>query len=373
MSLSIWSEVLEKFQEGLTQSIEKINERDIENIPGAKDRLVEKLTQIRDYLPRNDGELMVTMVNDSVQKRLFPQTKDNIVAFNQILTARTPEQDSIISELIDGFISSQGKTLFGGTNRRILDNLVEAFKKRRDFKIVDHQFFAMFGDPNKPRKYVQDRLDKIAEFLGLQIETLHVEQDVRDGKAKNYRFYSFPEEITSILEGKYLEISENGEKVITEDFDKMVFISYFLATQSVNRKNLDRYAINGICAIFALILLLSFMPKLEVDETNPINRDNHFNAQSMSIIPKSWLSKSILGELMTPLVQIIAYRVGGINWLDKIILTEKNINIHLQAQFLLKDVNKWVLGNMCRVEIPIFVEIANIFSEVILGAEGGNE
>ncbi len=283
------------------------------------------------------------------------------------------EQDSIISELIDGFISSQGKTLFGGTNRRILDNLVEAFKKRRDFKIVDHQFYAMFGDPNKPRKYVQERLDKIADFLGLEVENLHVEQDVRDGKPKNYRFYSFPEEITQILEGKYIEVQDNGEKVITEDFDKMVFISYFLATQSISRKNLDKYAINGICAIFSLILLLSFMPKLEVDETNPINRDEHFNPQTMSIIPKSWLTKGILGELMTPLVQIVAYRVGGINWLDKILLTDKKINLHLQAQFLLKDVNKWVLGNMCRVEIPIFVEISNIFSEIILGAEGGNE
>ncbi|MHA1110547.1 MAG: hypothetical protein ACTSRE_05560 [Promethearchaeota archaeon] len=373
MAISIWAEILEKFQNGLTKSIELLAERNVENIPGAKERLVEKFTQLRNFLPRNDGELMISMINDSIQSRLFPNTIDHSTAFNQILNARTPEQDSIISELIDGFISSQGKTLFAGTNRRILDNLVEAFKKRRDFKIVDHQFYAMFGDPNKPRKYVQERLDKIAEFLGLQVETLHIEQDVRDGKPKDYRFYSFPEEITAILEGKYLETQENGEKIITEDFDKMVFISYFLATQSINRKNLDKYAINGICAIFSLILLLSFMPKLEVDETNPINRDQHFNAQTMSIIPKSWLTKAILGELMTPLVQIVSYRVGGINWLDKIILTERKINLHLQAQFLLKDVNKWVLGNMCRVEIPIFVEISNIFSEIILGAEGGNE
>ncbi|MBN2155053.1 MAG: hypothetical protein JW776_03325 [Candidatus Lokiarchaeota archaeon] len=373
MAISVWNEILEKFQIGLTASIEHLKERDIENIPGAKERLIEKFTQIRDYLPRNNGELLLSMINDSIQARLFPNIEDIVPAFNQILNARTPEQDYIISELIDGFISSQGKTLFGGTDRRIIDNLVEAFKKRRDFKIVDHQFYAMFGDPNKPRKYVQERLEKIAKFLGLQMEILHVEQDVRDGKPKDYKFYSFPEEITTILEGKYLQIQDNGEKVITDEFDKMVFISYFLATQSVNRKNLDKYAVNGICAIFALILLLSFMPKLEVDETNPINRDDHFNSQTMSIIPKSWLTKDILSELMTPLVQLIAYRVGGINWLDKIILTEKNVSIHLQAQFLLKDVNKWVLGNMCRVEIPIFVEISNIFSEIIIGTERGEE
>ena len=38
--------------------------------------------------------------------------------------------------------------------------------------------------------------------------------------------------------------------------------------------------------------------------------------------------------------------------------------VHLQANFLIRDVNKWVLGNLCRVEIPIFVEISNIFQEV---------
>jgi len=33
----------------------------------------------------------------------------------------------------------------------------------------------------------------------------------------------------------------------------------------------------------------------------------------------------------------------------------------------LKDVNKWILGNLCRVEVPIFVEIANIFAEILVG------
>ena len=127
--------------------------------------------------------------------------------------------------------------------------------------------------------------------------------------------------------------------------------------------------INGVSAIFSLIIIISLMPKVQVDETNPINRDPHFDAQNMSIIPKSWMAKNILSELLPPLIQIIAFRIGGMNWLEKIELTEKKIKLHLQAQFLLKDVNKWILGNMCRVEIPIFIEISSILNEITVGAD----
>ncbi len=89
MAISIWSELLEKFQNGLTQSIEFLAERDVENIPGAKERLVEKFTQLRNFLPRNDGELLITMINNSIQSKLFPNTTNHTIAFNQILNART--------------------------------------------------------------------------------------------------------------------------------------------------------------------------------------------------------------------------------------------------------------------------------------------
>lgn len=368
MSISIWEELLQKYEEGIDKSLELIEERDIENIPGAKDRLIDKLTQIKRYLPKENGEYMVKIIDDSIQKSFFPREKKIENAFTKILQSRTPEQDYIIQELINGFISSSGKSLASGKEGPILDHLVEAFKKRRDFRILDWQFYAMFGDPNKPRKYVRTRLKDIVEFLGLESETV-VKKDVATGEFREITYYTFPAEIREILMGKYIVTLENGDKVITDEFDKMVFIAFFLAKLSVNRKTLDRYMINGVSAIFSLIIIISLMPKVQVDETNPINRDPHFDAQNMSIIPKSWMAKNILSELLPPLIQIIAFRIGGMNWLEKIELTEKKIKLHLQAQFLLKDVNKWILGNMCRVEIPIFIEISSILNEITVGAD----
>jgi hypothetical protein len=373
VGITIWSEMTLKFKDAISKAIDLMKERDVENIPGARDRLLSKFEQLMNYLPRNDGELLAKVIDESIQKSFFPKTKDIAQAFNNILNARTPDQDYIIQELINGFISSQGKAITSNEDASILDHLVEAFKKRRDFKIVDYQFYATFGDPNKPRKFVKERLNKLAEFLGLEKEEMIVEKDIRDSEEKIYTFYTFQSEIIEILNGKYLETLENGEKLITDKFDKIVFISYVLAKLSVTRATLDNYTINGISAIFALILIVSFMPKIQIDEKNPINRDVHFDAQTMSVIPKSWMTKEVLSTLLPPLIEIIAYRLGGNAWLDKIALTEQRIKMHLQAQFLLKDVNKWVLGNMCRVEIPIFVEISAILNEVLVGAERGEK
>jgi hypothetical protein len=87
----------------------------------------------------------------------------------------------------------------------------------------------------------------------------------------------------------------------------------------------------------------------------------------MSVIPKSWMMKQVLESLFEPLIKIVAYRLGGGLWYSKIIDSEINKKIHSQIRFLLKDVNKWVLGQLVRVEIPIFVEIANIFTEITVG------
>mgnify|MGYP006305591865 FL=1 len=111
MSISIWEELLQKYEEGIDKSLELIEERDIENIPGAKDRLIDKLTQIKRYLPKENGEYMVKIIDDSIQKSFFPREKKIENAFTKILQSRTPEQDYIIQELINGFISSSGKSL----------------------------------------------------------------------------------------------------------------------------------------------------------------------------------------------------------------------------------------------------------------------
>ena len=145
----------------------------------------------------------------------------------------------------------------------------------------------------------------------------------------------------------------------------------FLANVAINRDDLGKiggsYTLNGISAIFALILLLSFLPKLSVDETNPILNDSNYDADTMSVIPKSWMMKQVLEPLFEPLIKIIAYRLGGGLWLSKIIDSDINKKIHNQIRFLIKDVNKWVLGQLVRVEIPIFVEISNIFTEIVVG------
>ena len=146
-----------------------------------------------------------------------------------------------------------------------------------------------------------------------------------------------------------------------------MFICLFLANTAINRNDIEKiggsFTINGISAIFALILLLSFMPKVNVNTNHPILSDPSFDNQKMSIIPKSWMMKQVLELLFEPLIKIIAYRLGGGRWLTKIIDSEINKKIHNQIRFLLKDVNKWILGNLCRVDSPIFVEIANIFTE----------
>jgi hypothetical protein len=111
------------------------------------------------------------------------------------------------------------------------------------------------------------------------------------------------------------------------------------------------------------------MPKLNIDETNPVLNDPNFDQKNMSVIPKSWMMKQVLESLFEPLIKIIAYRIGGGLWLSKIIDSEINKKVHNQIRFLLKDVNKWILGNLCRVEIPIFIEISNIFTEILVGYE----
>jgi hypothetical protein len=271
-------------------------------------------------------------------------------------------------------VTSKAKIIASDVQGPIIDRMVEAFSKRNDFQIVDHQFYAMFGDPNKPRHYVKKQLEELVSLFGLTSRELRIEKDVRRSEEKIYTFYTFPDEIIDILKEKYLIINDElGYAYVSEDFDRNVFICMFLANLAINRDDIDKiggsFTINGISAIFALILLLSFMPKLSVDETNPILNDPTYNAENMSVIPKSWMIKQILEPLFDPIIKIVAYRIGGGYWLSKIIDSEINKKIHNQIKFLLKDVNKWILGNLCRVEIPIFVEISNIFTEILVGYE----
>ncbi len=371
---AIWKELLQEFEKGVEKAIEELEKRDIENIPGAKEALIQRLNNMQLHFPKNNGEIFLKSINDKIQNAFFPNTKNFSEAFEKILKSRTHEQDFIINELLNGFVTSKAKAIASGTQGPIIDRIVEAFSKRNDFHIVDHQFFAMFGDPNKPKHYIKNQLEELIDMFGLISKELVIEKDIRRSEEKVYTFYTFPDDIIKILEEKYLIVDQDlGYAYVSELFDRNVFICMFLANVAINRDDIEKiggsYTINGISAILALILLLSFLPKLSIDETNPILNDLNFDNKSMSVIPKSWMMKQVLEYLFEPLIKIVAYRIGGGLWLSHIIASEINKKIHNQIRFLLKDVNKWILGNLCRVEIPIFIEISNIFAEILVGYE----
>ena len=369
-----WKKILQEFEKSLENAIEHLENRDIENIPGAKEALIQRLNDMKLIFPKNNGDIFIKSINDKIQDAFFPNTKTFSEAFEKILKSRTHEQDFIINELLNGFVSSKAKAIASGTQGPIIDRMVEAFSKRNDFHIVDHQFFAMFGDPNKPRHYVRKQLEELINMFGLISKELVVEKDVRTSKQKIYTFYTFPDDIIKLLEEKYLIIDQElGYAYVSDAFDRNVFLCMFLANIAINRDDMEKiggaYTINGISAIFALIVLLSFLPKISVDETNPILNDPNYDEANMSIIPKSWMMKQVLESLFEPLIKIIAYRLGGGLWLSKIIDSEVNKKIMNQIRFLIKDVNKWILGQLVRVEIPIFISIGNILTEVLVGYE----
>jgi len=367
-----WHELLQDFEKGLDKAMDELEKRDVENIPGAKEALKQRLKNMRLHFAKNNGEIFLKSIDDKIQNAFFPNTKNFSEAFQKIIKSRTHEQDFIINELLNGFVASKAKAVATGTQGPVIDRMVEAFSKRNDFHIIDYQFYAMFGDPNKPRHYIKSQLEELVKLFGLVSKELIIEKDVRKSEEKIFTFYTFPEKIIKILEEKYLILDEKlGYTYVSEAFDRNVFICMFLANVAINRDDLDKiggyYTLNGISAIFALILLLSFLPKLSIDETNPILNDPNYDTDTMSVIPKSWMMKQVLEPLFEPLIKIIAYRLGGGLWLSKIIASDINKKIHNQIRFLIKDVNKWVLGQLVRVEIPIFVEISNIFTEILVG------
>ncbi len=369
-----WNNLLTEFISGLEEALSQLEERDVERIPGAREALIRRLEDMKTHFPKENGKIFKQAIDDKIQGAFFPNTQDIAEAFKKILKSRTHEQDFIINELINGFVSSKAKAIASNTQVPVIDRMVEAFSARNDFHIVDHQFYAMFGDPRHPRKYVKKHLEELVDLFGLVSKELVIEKDVRKSERKVFTFYTFPEEILAVLEEKYIVIDEElGYAYVSEDFDRNVFICMFLANLAVNRDNKKKiggeYTINGISAIFALILLLSFMPKLSLNEDNPILREPTYNESNMSVIPKSWMMRQVLDKLFEPLIKIIAYRLGGGLWLSNIIDSDVNKKIHNQIRFLLKDVNRWILGELVRVEVPIFVEISNIFQEIIVGTK----
>ena len=166
----LWSELLENFSQGLEKSIEKVKERDVETIPGAKDQLIRRFEEIHRYLPRNNGELLIRSIDDSIQEAFFPNTTSLSKAFAKILTSLEQQHENsyVINELINGFVASQSKSFGSFKEGPVIDRIVEAFKKSKNFRISDRSFYAMFTrNPDNPRKTTVKQLEKISEFLGL--------------------------------------------------------------------------------------------------------------------------------------------------------------------------------------------------------------
>ncbi|MHA1733337.1 MAG: hypothetical protein ACTSU5_15430 [Promethearchaeota archaeon] len=364
----IWDELLDDLGKNLDKAIARIEERDIDDIPGAKEALIRRLGAFRSQYAENDGFLLKKLIKETIEDTFFPQVDDLTSAFRKILAARTQEQDFIIEELITGFVVSETRGFGMEREGTILDRFVEAFRKSKNFTITDQQFFNLFGNPSRPRKYVREGLDKLVEFFGLEVRENVIEKDLRTSGKRVYRTYAFPQEIMEVLNGKYIEVNpDTGNTVVFPEFDKTVLTSLLLAHWAVNRHSLKKYTINGICDILTLILLLGMLPALKLDENDPLNREDTFDPSRMSVVPKSWMMQNVLLALFLPLVKIVAYMVGGPQWTSKIEASDVRKKVHEQIRFLIKDVNKWILGNLCRVEIPIFVEISNIFVEITVG------
>ena len=93
-----WEGLLEKFSEGLEEAIRELKNKNVENIPGARDALLDRLDVLRTQFPRNDGELLKRAIDNTIQNTFFPNTSNLAEAFSKILKSRTHEQDFIINE-----------------------------------------------------------------------------------------------------------------------------------------------------------------------------------------------------------------------------------------------------------------------------------
>jgi hypothetical protein len=319
----LWGTLLDDFAKHVQSAIDMIRERNVDDIPGAKDELITRLTNIMNYFPKNDGQVIKRIIYESIEKHFFPRSDDVATVFEQVLNARTPDQDYIIQESLNGFVASETNLLASNKEGTIIDRMVELFRKSSNFSIIEHQFFNMFGNPSHPRKFLKEGFEKLVKMFGLERDSLIIEKDKRTSQEREVIFYRFPVELIAILDKRFIEVNlDTGEIVVLPQFDKMIFIALFLANISANRLTIGKYAINGICNIFALIIILSFMPSLKLDPGNPIFKQANFDPAKMSVIPKSWMMKNVLSELFPPLVTIIAYLEGGNQWYEKIELTE---------------------------------------------------
>jgi len=197
----LWTELIEKFGDSIKKSLEIIKKRDIENIPGAKEQLIRRFEELNRYLPKDNGNIIIKSIDESISNAFFPQTNKLDEAFEKILKTLEQQHENafVINELINGFVASQSKSFGSFKEGPIIDRIIEAFKKSKNFRISDYTFYAMFGNPNKPRKNLQENLKSITDFLGLVKEEKIFSHDLARSEEKTVIFYTFPPEILFTL------------------------------------------------------------------------------------------------------------------------------------------------------------------------------
>jgi hypothetical protein len=59
-----WHELLQDFEKGLDKAMDELEKRDVENIPGAKEALKQRLKNMRLHFAKNNGEIFLKSIDD---------------------------------------------------------------------------------------------------------------------------------------------------------------------------------------------------------------------------------------------------------------------------------------------------------------------
>src|SRR5512137_2422419 len=66
--IEVWPKLLSDFTLHINKAISFLRERDVDEIPGAKEELIARLTNIVNYFPKNDGVILQKIVSDSIER-----------------------------------------------------------------------------------------------------------------------------------------------------------------------------------------------------------------------------------------------------------------------------------------------------------------
>ncbi len=356
--------IIKEIEKGIDAAISRIKDREsTEKVPGAKELIIARMEKIKEFFMKDDGSFLLKLIQEKIEAAIFPRKQTLGETFEVILTSRTiHEQDFLIQELVNGYIASKEDSIGEFKNARVMDRIIKLFVESKNLRITSLDVSELFHkNYHTSDKYVNKEFQKIAKFIGLTESTAEI-IDNYTGNPIEISIYSFPDEIIEILFSHGYVYKEHGKYRASKSFGKIVFLSLVLAKISMDRLNLKQYQIIGICAILALILFIALLPTLKIDNVKEKEKLD-INPELMDIIPHSWIREDCIKALFPPLIKMIAFQIGGFNWLADT-NTDLLTRLALQTQFLIQDINRWHYGYLVRVKIPIIVEISNIFQTV---------